>query len=238
MRGWNPAEGVCDQMIDPNEVGSKYREYADNPDNKKGKLILKRPFPFERFNVYCIWRPVPVKLLLVGESPPADKYPINYFYNAKYRGKLSTAVLDDLLRIRGEKKECQLNIFKNDLHYMLIDTIMCAVDGRIPQELVEFSGKHLLKNEVERLKPHCILALGNVSLEGLKTFEPFKTCLADVDSAVRKEKDGKMAPLISRDCGGTHIVVSPFPSRFRNKNNWWQVEEAFREAVRVAKTTG
>jgi hypothetical protein len=132
------------------------------------------------------------------------------------------------------RKEDQLRLFKDTLGYLLIDTVMCAFHGRIPEELVESSGKEVLKDEVKRLEPLCILVLGNTALRGLKSFEPFTTCLAGIDSAVRKEMNGKVAPLVTKKCGDVRVVVSPFPNRFRNKKHWWQVEEAFREASRVA----
>jgi hypothetical protein len=224
-------------MIDPGEVESRYRDFVDSNPQFRDDIILDRPFPFELFGVDKLWNPTSIRLLLLGESPPSWNYPTNYFYNADYCGNLSNAVFD-LFHISGAHKKDQLMSFKEERGYLLIDTLLCAYKDKIPRKLVYFSGEKLLKDEVLRLRPASILVLGNNALRGLKRFEPFSTCLERIESVVRKKRDGKWDPLISKKCGDVNVVASPFPNHFRNKVLWWQVEEAFCEASRIAGQVG
>lgn len=219
--------------VDAAVVETEYREYAGKHPEFMDDMILSRPFPFELFEVYRNWCPSPTKLLLLAESPPRENYPVNYFYNASYRGNLSNAVFG-LFHIGGASKADQLMDFKLNRGYILVDTVKCAFDTRsrhIPRSLVKFSGEKLVRNEIIDLMPTCILVLGITALIGLKSFAPFNTCLADIDSVFR----GRGEPVISRTCGDIHAVISPFPNDKWNLRYWSQIEDAFREAARIAE---
>lgn len=221
-------------MIDPNVVDAKYRKYAKEHDCHAKCMLIDRPFPFELFKVYDDWLPDPVRLLLLAESPPFSDYPENYFYNTDYCGNLRSEVFS-LFGIHATKEEDKLSDFMGDERgYLLIDTVMCAFNTavkNIPIGLAEYSGREIIKQEIEHLRPPCILALGRRALCGLKSFEPFSTGLGDVDSVYMTD-EGRA---ILRQCESSKVVVCPFPNTPNLKNYRSQIEDAFAKAARIAK---
>jgi len=221
-------------MADPEKVEEVYRKYVDRFPHFRDDIVLERPFPFERYKVHEDWEPKSVRLLFLAESPPWN-CPENYFYNREYQGNLSHGVFG-LLNIKGTSKCCQLHEFK-DRGYFLVDTVMCVVkkteDAPIPKSLVRCSGEHVLRSEIERISPKCILVLGSSALAGLKRFEPYKSRLARVTHIADEKEDGKIAAVKPITWEKTGVVVSPFPNN-RNRDKWSAVECAFREAVNIA----
>jgi hypothetical protein len=211
-------------MVDPKEVLEKYRRFAKiNP--KYGRGIVLDFLPFERYKVYEYWKPDPVKVLFLAESPSWHKESngeLRYFYNPNSEPKGLSKTIPEYLGIDGTTKREMLEEFRRR-HFFLIDTVKCIFDKKvekpIPLELVEFSGREILQQEIEDLNPKSILALGRTALEGLRAISKFSPALSKFDSVV--EACGKSVMV-----GNTKIVISLFPND-RNRRYQKKIKSAF-----------
>ncbi len=211
-------------MIDPKEVLEKYRRFA-KISPKCGKGIVLDFLPFEQYKVYEDWKPDPVKVLFLAESPSwhkDGKGELRYFYNPNSELKGLSRAIPKYLGIDGPTKVDMLKEFKLR-HFFLIDTVKCIFDKKaektIPPELIEFSGREILQQEIENLNPECILALGRTALEGLKAISRFWPALMKFDSII--QACGKSVTI-----GDTRIIISLFPND-RNRRYQKEIESAF-----------
>ncbi len=105
----------------------------------------------------------------------------------------------------------------------LTDTIKCIfkknVRKSIPDELIAFSGREILAQEIKSLAPRYILVLGSTALKGLKSVREFSSPLAKFNSIT--ESCGE-----STKVGNTEIILSVFPNS-RNRRYSKHIRLAF-----------
>jgi len=206
-------------LLSPKLILNRYREFAQsNP--KYGDAINLTYLPLQRYQVYERWKPKRVKVLLLAESPPWRKRSV-YFYNEQRSGGLSKAVFKQL-NIKGESKSKKLREFKRR-HFFLTDTVKCVFEkpkiGSMPQELVRYSAREILQDELLALRPRLILALGATALAGLKQIGRFSSALSRYHSITAAS--GRSVTV-----GKTTLILSVFPND-RNKHYEKSIKSAF-----------
>jgi hypothetical protein len=196
-------------VTDPRAVLEKYRRFAEANQRYRRAIVLGY-LPFAQYRVYDRWKPDPVKVLFLAESPPWDES--MYFYNEKREGGLSLTLFDYLGIDGATKREKLLDFKRRGL--FLADTVKCIfrknVRKKIPGKLIRFSATEILEGEIEMLKPSLICVLGETALRGLKCTNRFSQRLSTYDSIT--DVCGK-----SMIVGNTTVVLSVFPNARNRK---------------------
>ncbi len=206
-------------MLSPEQILDRYMEFAQSNPKHRDAINLTY-LPLQRYRVYGKWKPKRVKVLLLAESPPWRKESA-YFYNEHLSGGLSEVVFN-LLKIKGESKSEKLREFKRR-QFFLTDTVKCVFEksqtGSIPQELIRYSAREILQEEILALQPRFILALGATALAGLKQIGRFSSVLSRYRSITMGS--GK-----SVRAGKTTLILSVFPND-RNRRYEKSISSAF-----------
>jgi uracil-DNA glycosylase len=161
-----------------------------------GKLAVDKPFL--RFQVEEKWKPNPVKVLFVAESPPWDKE--RYFYKQDMTGN-NTNLQKELYRYLNLTS---LEEFKAKGYY-LIDAVKCRLNKRggkehIPQEVITTCGATFLLDEIKELKPQTIFVLGNSAKKALQNLPPFSELASH---KVTEDYDETLS--------GVRVILSVYP---------------------------
>jgi hypothetical protein len=135
----------------------------------EGKIAIDKPYL--RFQVEEKWRPNPVKVLFLAESPPWDKE--RYFYKQDMTGN-GTNLQKELFRYLNLTS---LEDFRGRGYY-LIDAIKCRLNKRggkdhVPSSVLATCAGTFLSEEIRELKPPTIFVLGNSAKNALQNLSPF-----------------------------------------------------------------
>lgn len=177
----------------------------------EGKIAIDKPYL--RFQVEQKWRPSPVKVLFVAESPPWDKE--RYFYKQDMTGN-GTNLQKELFQYLNLSS---LEEFKARGYY-LIDAIKCRLNKRggkehIPQEVLSVCGTTFLLDELQELKPETIFVLGNSAKKALQNLPPF-TGLAS-----HRVTEG-----FDETLSGYRVILSVYPGG-KTRGHAEQIKKAF-----------
>lgn len=194
-------------MLDPKEVRKKYLQFLELYPEYNDKLVIDY-LQFEAHHVYDEWAPKPIEVLFLAESPSKDRQV--YFYDKTCGTGLSKYVLEFLGITQGTKTQ-RLEEFKRR-GFFLTDTISCIYkkkrSGGIPLELIRFSVKEILKQEIENLAPKTIVVLGGTALSGLKIIKKFQPALSEISSIRNIEIEKRKI-----QAGDTTLILSIYPGR-------------------------
>jgi uracil-DNA glycosylase len=129
--------------------------------------------PCVQYETHAVWKPDPVKVLFVAESPPGTSE--GYFYDPeKHEGykEILRTELFRLLRIDGTGTDTRLAQFKKRA-YFLSDAVKCRCDKgtrpQVPRSLATNCGRNWLMRELTLLKPDKVCTLGRAALMALAT---------------------------------------------------------------------
>lgn len=200
-------------MLSAEEIRKKYQIFLEKYPEYTDAIRLDF-LPFERFRVYECWKPDLIKVLLLTEAPSCDqdsKGQPQYFYNEQAEiteGSLSWNIFGRL-GMTGASKRDRLEKFVNR-EFFLVDTMKCIFNKNriesIPTELITYSAKEILQEELNLLNPNYILVLGKTALLGLKYTELFSEPLR----AVNNIEDACARGLL--DLGTKTLLFSAFPN--------------------------
>jgi len=198
-----------------------YRKFVASHPNYE-RVINLEYLPHEKYQVDELWRPESVKILFLAEGPSWHSSG-PYFYDPEYdynQGRIGKTIFHQL-GIKGKNRKEQLEQFK-DRGYLFMDVIKCIYDKNkknITQEIIEFSGREFLQNDLADLSPKVIFLLGKTPLRALKSLDYYKEGLSGYKS-------------ITKSCGssvelnGRKIIFCVFPSS-RNFIYQGQIQKAF-----------
>jgi len=156
--------------------------------------------PFVKYRVYSTWLPSRVRVLAIGESPPPSKKE-NFFYNLKLFDRLRLS----MKFILGFKENDEKLLTALKEHGIFITAaVKCRPLTR--GELSEMSNAcaHILKKELELLKPRKVIAMGNVA--------------SNMVSKIMNVERPRVEQLKAMEVRGVKVVYMPHPNyvfRFR-----------------------